>query len=53
MGDVPEVVNLIFMKPVQSRIKLWQMIGRGMRNQAACRFYARLPDGKKTEGCGG
>ena len=24
--DVPEVVNVIFMKPVQSRIKLWQMI---------------------------
>jgi type I restriction enzyme R subunit len=47
--DVPEVVNLIFMKPVQSRIKLWQMIGRGTRNQAACRFYDRLPDGKKTE----
>jgi type I site-specific restriction endonuclease len=23
--DIPEVVNLIFMKPVQSRIKLWQM----------------------------
>jgi len=21
-------VNLVFMKPVQSRIKLWQMIGR-------------------------
>lgn len=47
--DVPEVVNLIFMKPVQSRIKLWQMVGRGTRNQAACRFYDRLPDGKKTE----
>ncbi len=27
--DVPEVVNLVFMKPVQSRIKPWQMIGRG------------------------
>jgi type I restriction enzyme R subunit len=47
--DVPEVVNLIFMKPVQSRIKLWQMIGRGTRNHAACRFYDRLPEGKKTE----
>jgi type I restriction enzyme, R subunit len=47
--DVPEVVNLIFMKPVQSRIKLWQMIGRGTRNHAACKFFDRLPDGKKTE----
>ncbi len=47
--DVPEVVNLVFMKPVQSRIKLWQMIGRGTRNHAACRYYDRLPEGKKTE----
>ena len=47
--DVPEVVNLIFMKPVQSRIKLWQMIGRGTRNQEACRYFDRLPDGVKTE----
>ena len=47
--DVPEVVNLIFMKPVQSRIKLWQMIGRGTRNHAACRFFDRLPGRKKTE----
>ncbi len=47
--DVPEVVNLIFMKPVQSRIKLWQMVGRGTRNQAACRYFDRLPDGRKTE----
>jgi type I restriction enzyme R subunit len=47
--DVPEVVNLVFMKPVQSLIKLWQMIGRGTRNQEACRYVDRLPDGKKTE----
>jgi type I restriction enzyme R subunit len=47
--DVPEVVNLIFMKPVQSRIKIWQMIGRGTRSQEACKFFDRLPDGKKTE----
>jgi len=47
--DVPEVVNLVFMKPVQSRIKLWQMIGRGTRNQEACKYLDRLPDGRKTE----
>jgi type I restriction enzyme R subunit len=29
--DVPEVVNLVFFKPVRSRIKFWQMIGRGTR----------------------
>src|SRR5208283_2915139 len=47
--DIPEVVNLVFMKPVQSRIKLWQMIGRGTRNNEACRYRDRLVDGKKTE----
>ncbi len=47
--DIPEVVNLIFMKPVQSRIKLWQMIGRGTRNHQACKFFDRLPEGRKTE----
>jgi type I restriction enzyme R subunit len=47
--DVPEVVNLVFMKPVQSRIKLEQMIGRGTRSNAACRFPERLPGGMKSE----
>ena len=47
--DVPEVVNLVFMKPVHSRIKLWQMIGRGTRNQQACKYYDRLPNGEKSE----
>ena len=46
--DVPEVVNLVFMKPVQSRIKLWQMIGRGTRNQKTCKYFDRLPNGEKT-----
>lgn len=29
--DVPEVANLMFFKPVKSKIKFWQMIGRGTR----------------------
>lgn len=29
--DVPEVVNLVFFKPVMSRTKYWQMLGRGTR----------------------
>ena len=29
--DVPEVVNLVFTKPVKSYVKFWQMIGRGTR----------------------
>ncbi len=29
--DVPEIVNLVFFKPVYSKTKFWQMIGRGTR----------------------
>ena len=29
--DVPEIVNLVFAKPVKSYAKFWQMIGRGTR----------------------
>ena len=29
--DIPEVLNLVFFKPVKSKIKFWQMIGRGTR----------------------
>jgi type I restriction enzyme R subunit len=29
--DVPEVVNLVFFKPVRSNTKFWQMVGRGTR----------------------
>src|SRR5205823_12312704 len=45
--DVPEVVNLVFMKPVQSRIKLEQMIGRGTRSQETCHYLDRLPNREK------
>jgi len=49
--DIPEAVNLVFMKQVQSRIKLEQMLGRGTRSHAACRpaLYHLLPDGEKKE----
>ncbi len=47
--DVPEVVNLVFMRPVQSRIKLEQMIGRGTRAHATCHFPERLPNGHKDQ----
>ena len=47
--DVPEVCNLVFMKPVRLQIKMWQMIGRGTRNDEACKFKDRLPNGRKTE----
>jgi type I restriction enzyme R subunit len=29
--DVPEAVNLVFFKPVHSKTKFWQMMGRGTR----------------------
>lgn len=29
--DVPSIMNLVFAKPVFSRVKFWQMIGRGTR----------------------
>lgn len=29
--DVPEIVNLVFARPVKSPVKFWQMLGRGTR----------------------
>lgn len=29
--DVPEILNLVFFKPIKSKVKFWQMIGRGTR----------------------
>jgi type I restriction enzyme R subunit len=29
--DIPEIVNLVFARPVKSKVKFWQMIGRGTR----------------------
>ena len=45
--DVPEVMNLGFMKPVGSQIKFWQMIGRGTRSLEACKHLEWLPERKK------
>ena len=45
--DVPEVMNLAFMKPVGSQIKFWQMIGRGTRNDETCKSRDWLPGFKK------
>ena len=43
--DVPEVLNLVFFKPVRSRIKFIQMIGRGTR---PCK-HVFAPGKDKTE----
>jgi type I restriction enzyme R subunit len=47
--NIPEVVNLVFMRPVQSRIKLEQMIGRGTRTNDSCRHPEWLPNGYKND----
>ncbi len=41
--DVPEVCNLVFVKPVFSPIRFWQMIGRGTRSISACTHRDWLP----------
>ena len=45
--DVPEVCNLVFAKPVFSKIKFWQMLGRGTRADAVCEYREWLPNGEK------
>jgi type I restriction enzyme R subunit len=45
--NIPEAVNLVFMRPVQSRIKLEQMIGRGTRTDSTCTHHDWLPNGYK------
>lgn len=45
--NVPEICNLVFAKPVLSKIKFWQMIGRGTRANNACKHKEWLPNGKK------
>lgn len=41
--DIPELVNLVFFKRVLSKIKFWQMIGRGTR---LCRDLNCISPGK-------
>ena len=47
--DVPEVCNLVFVKPVYSPIRFWQMIGRGTRNLNACKHPEWLPIREKND----
>ena len=44
--DVPEVMNLVFVKPVISPIRFWQMLGRGTRSISACKHREWLPTNK-------
>ena len=43
--DVPEVLNLVFFKPVRSKTKFWQMLGRGTR---LCKNLFGPDDDKKS-----
>jgi len=47
--DIPEICNLVFAKPVFSKIRFWQMIGRGTRHDKVCNHREWLPNGKKEE----
>jgi len=45
--DIPEVCNLVFARPNKSKIRFWQMIGRGTRHQNVCEHKDWLPNGQK------
>jgi len=45
--DIPEIMNLVFVKPVMSSIRFWQMLGRGTRNMSACENKGWLPTNKE------
>jgi len=41
--DIPEVMNIVFVTPVFSYIRFWQMLGRGTRSISACAHKDWLP----------
>ena len=41
--DIPEIMNLVFVTPVFSHIRFWQMLGRGTRNYSTCKHKDWLP----------
>ncbi|MBL7147752.1 MAG: DEAD/DEAH box helicase family protein [Nanoarchaeota archaeon] len=41
--DIPEIMNLVFVTPVFSHIRFWQMLGRGTRSFSACKYKKWLP----------
>jgi type I restriction enzyme R subunit len=47
--DIPEICNLLFMRQTFSRVRFWQMIGRGTRSDQACKHKEWLPNKKKEE----
>ena len=47
--DIPEICNLVFVKPVFSPIRFWQMLGRGTRNFQSCKHKEWLPNREKND----
>ena len=47
--DIPEIMNLVFVKPVISSIRFWQMLGRGTRSLSACENKEWLPSNKEGQ----
>jgi len=47
--DIPEIMNLVFVKPVISPIRFWQMLGRGTRSISACKNKEWLPTNKEGQ----
>lgn len=47
--DIPEISNLVFVQPVFSHIRFWQMLGRGTRNEKSCKHKEWLPNRKKED----
>src|SRR3989344_5134749 len=41
--DIPEICNIVFVTPVISFIRFWQMLGRGTRGITACKHKSWLP----------
>lgn len=41
--DIPEIMNLVFVKPVFSYVRFWQMLGRGTRNLDSVKHKDWLP----------
>lgn len=47
--DIPEVCNLVFARPNRTKIRFWQMIGRGTRHNRDCLHKEWLPSGVKEK----
>jgi len=47
--NIPELCNLVFVKPVYSAIRFWQMLGRGTRNFDSCKHPEWLENREKND----